>query len=323
MEPRAAPDRDGDAPRATVFAVLGAYIACVLLLFLYLEHRPRAQPVVEPAPVTTRPAFPAPPAGAIVFSREAGQNALALALSPRRGAVVAQASMVGPDGAGISGVPTTFAVQGVKATGSACGAGCYRARLPVRGRPRSVELAAEGEVATSWRVALPRAWPPPNATKLIAGARRTWRGLRSLTFRERLASDEEHVVTSTWRVQAPDRLAYDVDRGYSAVIIGKHRWDKAPRGAWKRSPQLPITQPTPPWVATTNAHVLGTTTARGRPAWEVSFFDPKTPAWFAVVLDRETLRTLDLRMVTTAHFMHEVYGSFDAAPAIRAPRRDR
>jgi len=122
-------------------------------------------------------------------------------------------------------------------------------------------------------------------------------------------------------VQAPDRLTYDIDRGYSAVIIGKHRWDKAPGGTWKRSPQLPITQPTPPWVAATNARVLGATTARGRPAWRVSFFDPKTPGWFTVVIDRETLRTLDLRMVTTAHFMHEVYGSFDAAPAIRAPRQ--
>jgi hypothetical protein len=53
----------------------------------------------------------------------------------------------------------------------------------------------------------------------------------------------------------------------------------------------------------------------------VSFFDPKTPAWFTVVLDRQTLRTLDLRMVTTAHFMHQVYGAFDATPAIRMPRR--
>jgi hypothetical protein len=115
---------------------------------------------------------------------------------------------------------------------------------------------------------------------------------------------------------------YQIDGGYAAVIIGKRRWDKAPGGSWKGSPQLPITQPTPPWVSATNAHVLGTATVHGRPAWKISFFDPKTPGWFAVVLDRETLRTLDLRMVTTAHFMHEVYGSFDAAPEIRAPRRE-
>ena len=323
MESRVAPDRGGDAPRATVLAVLGTYLLCVLLLLLYLEHRPKAQPAVEPAPSPTRSAFPAPPAGAIVASREAGRYALALGVVPRKGAVVVQASVVGPDGAGVSDVPLTVAVQGRTAAGVACGAGCYRARLPVNGRPRSVELVAEGDVASRWRIALPRQWPPPDASKLMAEARKTWRALRSLSFRDRLASDEEHVVTSTWHVQTPDRLAYDVDRGYSAVIIGKHRWDRAPGGTWKRSPQLPITQPTPPWVAVTNAHVLGTTTARGAPAWKVSFFDPKTPAWFTVVLDRKTSRTLDLRMVTTAHFMHEVYGSFDAAPAIRAPRRDR
>jgi hypothetical protein len=319
MESRAAPDRGGDAPRATVLAVLGTYVACVLLLLLYLEHRPRVQSAVtSAAPVTTRPAFPAPPPGAIVFSREAGPYALALGVVPGKRAVVVQASVVGQDGAGVSDVPTTFAVQTRTAAGVACGAGCYRARLLVSGRPRSVELVAEGDVATRWRVALPVRWPPQDASKLMARARKTWRGLRSLSFRDRLASDEEHVVTSTWRVQAPDRLAYDVDRGYSAVIIGKQRWDKAPGGGtWERSPQLPITQPTPPWVAVAKAHVLGTTTARGRPAWKVSFFDPKTRAWFAVVLERETLRTLDLRMVATAHFMHEIYDEFDAGAYAR------
>jgi hypothetical protein len=322
MESRVAPDRGSDAPRATVLAVLGTYLACVVLLLLYLEHRPRAQPAVEPSPVTTRAAFPSPPTGAIVFSREAGPTALALAVVPRKRILLVQASMVGGDGAGISGVPTTFALGATTAPGVPCGAGCYRATLPASGRPHSVEFTAEGQVATRWRVSLPAAWPPPDASRLMAGARRTWRALRSLSFRDRLASDEEHVVTSTWRVQAPDRLTYDVDRGYSAVIIGKHRWDKAPGGTWKRSPQLPIRQPTPPWVAATNARVLGTTTVRGRPAWNVSFFDPKTPAWFTVVLDRQTLRTLELHMVTTAHFMHEVYGAFDAAPEIRAPRQD-
>ena len=155
---------------------------------------------------------------------------------------------------------------------------------------------------------------------MLADARAVWRALRSLTFTERLASDEHHVVRSTWRVQAPDRLAYQVEGGNAAVIIGKRRWDRPPGGRWKRSPQLPITQPTPPWVSVANARVLDATTLRGRRAWRVSFFDPKLPGWFTLVLDRQTLRTLDLRMVTTAHFMHEIYGSFDAAPEIRAPR---
>jgi hypothetical protein len=81
-----------------------------------------------------------------------------------------------------------------------------------------------------------------------------------------------------------------------------------------------VTQPVPLWVKVADAHVLGTTTMRGRPAWRVSFFDPGTPAWFEVVLDKATLRTLDLRMVTTAHFMHDVYRSFNSTPGVQAPR---
>jgi hypothetical protein len=85
---------------------------------------------------------------------------------------------------------------------------------------------------------------------------------------------------------------------------------------------VPIRQPTPPWTTVTNAYVLGATKVQGRPALRVSFYDPETPAWFTVALERKTLRTLDLRMITTAHFMHEVYGQFDAVPEIRAPVRN-
>jgi hypothetical protein len=309
-----------DAPRVTVAAVFGGYALCFLLLVVFLHQRPVAR-TAETAPAPTQPNFPAPPAGAVVFSREAGPNALALAVVPRAGKMLVQASVVGPDGAGVSDATTRFVVEGSQATGSPCGAGCYRAVFPTRARPRAVELVAEGPVAARWHVALPSSWPPMDATSMLSDARRAWRVLKSLSFTERLASDEDTVVTSTWRVHAPDRLEYQIDHGDAAVIIGKRRWDKSPGGRWKRSPQFPITQPTPPWASATNARVLDATTLRGRPAWRVSFFDPRTPGWFTVVLDRETLHTLDLRMVATAHFMHDVYGSFDAAPEIRAPRR--
>ncbi len=311
-----------DAPRTTVLVVLGGYALCVLLLVLFLHQRPIARPTTQAEASSAQPTFPSPPPGAVVFSRETGPNVLALAVVPRTGKVLVQASVVGPEGAGVSGATMTFGVEGSQATGAPCGAGCYRATFPTSGRPTAVEVVAEGPVSARWRVALPSSWPPTDATSMLADARRVWRALRSLAFSERLASDEDHIVRSTWRVQAPDRLAYQVERGYGAVIIGKRRWDRPPGGRWKRSPQLPITQPTPPWVSVANAHVLDATTLRGRPAWRVSFFDPKTPGWFTLVLDRQTRRTLDLHMVTTAHFMHEIYGSFDAAPEIQAPRQN-
>ena len=92
-----------------------------------------------------------------------------------------------------------------------------------------------------------------------------------------------------------------------------------PGEPWKASPQPPIRQPIPQWVDATNAHVVATTVARGRPALVVTFFDPKTPGWYTATLDRKTFRTYDARMVATAHFMHDRYHSFDETRAIQPP----
>lgn len=178
----------------------------------------------------------------------------------------------------------------------------------------------QGDPATRWRVALPTAWPPSDAQKLITRAGRVWRSLHSLTYTDRTASDEHHAVKSTWRVEEPGQVAYQVKGGWAGVIIGDRRWDRPPGGRWVESAQTRVHQPVPVWVSATNAHVLGTEVRHGRPIWRVSFFDPRTPAWFDVALDRETLRTLELRMITTAHFMHEVYSGFNTTPAIRVPR---
>jgi hypothetical protein len=304
----------------TLTAVLGGSAVCVLLLVLFVQHRRQPQASGPPTVPTSRPGFPAPPVGAVVYSRQLGSDGLALAVVPQEKEVLVQASVLGPTGEGVSGLDVSAAVQGASRTASSCGAGCYRATLPTAGRPKSVELTVHGDPATRWRVALPTAWPPPDAQKLITRAGRVWRSLHSLTYTDRIASDEQHAVRSTWRVEEPGQVAYQVQGGWAGVIVGNRRWDRPPGGRWVESAQPPVHQPVPVWVSATDAHVLGTEVMRGRPVWRVSFFDPGTPAWFDVALDRETLRTLELRMVTTAHFMHEVFSGFNATPAIRAPR---
>jgi hypothetical protein len=302
--------------------VLGAYLVCVLLLLVYLEHRPVTRQAAEPPSAASDASFPAPPPGAVVFSRQAGRNALALGLVPRPGGVLrAQVSVVGPDGAGVRNLSPVVRVDRSTAAAEACGAGCYRATLRMRARPRVAEVALTGSSTTRWRIVLPGVWPPPDATRMVASSRRAWRSLRSLAYSERLAADERHVLRSVWRAQAPDRLAYRITGGASAIVVGSRRWDKEPGGRWRPSSQTRLTEPTPTWLAQRNARVLGPATVHGERAVRVSFFDPELPAWFTVLLERKTLRTLDLRMVTTAHFMHEAFHSFDAAPPIRPPRR--
>ena len=255
----------------------------------------RAAPPVAVAAAPRR-SFPAPPRGAIVFAREDGADVLALAVLPER----VQVSVVGQQGTGVDGLAVTVNGAGARS----CGRGCYAAHASA---PVDVRVGS-----TEWNVDVPNA---RDATALVARAGAVWRSLRSLAFSDRLGSDATHVAFTNWRVVAPDRLAYSVRGGDSAVIVGGRRWDRAPGGRWIESPQTPVKQPVPLWQSATDAHVVGQT-AR---TWRITFYDPGTPAWFAIVVDRRTLRTLDLRMITTAHFMRERYGAFDAPLTITPP----
>jgi hypothetical protein len=283
---------------------LAAGVSAVALAVLLLHDTPGpvssapAAPVAA-APSAPRPSFPAPPAGAVVFSREDGPNALALAVAKSS----VQVSVVGQQGTGVSGLAVT--VNGEQA--ASCGPGCYRARLS------GVRIADVRVGETVWRVRVPA---PRDASALVARATHVWRSLHTLVFSDRLGSDANHVVFREWRAVAPNRLAYRITDGYQAVIVGGKRWDRAPHGRWIESAQTaPVKQPVPVWQTATDAHVIAETPA----TIEVTFFDPRTPAWFEITIDKRTSHTLDLRMITMAHFMHERYGSFDAPLSIAPP----
>jgi hypothetical protein len=180
-----------------------------------------------------------------------------------------------------------------------------------------IDVRARG---VRWNVALPTVWPAADATALVAHAENVWRALDSVSSVEDLSSDARTPLRSSWRMQAPDRVAYQVRGGWGGVVIGTQRWDRAPGAAkWERSPSTRLTQPVPGWVSVRNAHILGSGTFHGRSIWRVSFFDPGTPGWFTLSLDKKTLRTLDVWMIATSHFMHDVYGSFNTTRPILPP----
>jgi hypothetical protein len=269
------------------------------------------------------PSFPAPPSGAVVFAREDGANALALAVGPN----AVQASVVGPEGTGVSGLPLSFAVtaptgQVVRAEGTPCGPGCYSADVATATPSRVTVAVGRGAEQRRFPFVLPRAWPPPDATAIVRRSGRVWRRLKTLVWRERLASGPDRVLRTVYTAVAPSSLSYRIAGGPQAVVIGTRRWDRAsPTGSWQRSSQQPpLRQPVPLWSAVRNAHVVGSGIVRGRRVRLVTFFDPRTPAWFSVALDKQTLQTLELRMVATAHFMHHVYGPFNAPLTLDPPR---
>jgi len=282
-----------------------------------------------PFGITGTPGSPRPPDAPLVLAQEAGDLAVGLALRPARSKIVATATAIGQDGLGAAGLNISFDLDTSAGARSAaavpCGDGCYRAALPLNGRPRALVATLErpGEPAQRLRFELPAAWPPPDATALVRHATAVFRSLHSVVIHERLASSPTAALTTTWRLEAPDRLGYQIKDGSQAIVVGERRWDRTSASAkWQESSTTTLPQPTPAWVAApAQAALVGSGTVAGRPAWFVSFLEPSVPAWFRLAIDKQTLRTLELRMVAPAHFMHHRYSGFNSGPAITPPGR--
>lgn len=290
--------------------------------------RARASAPTSAAPSTVTPTggVVAPPPGSLVLGQEDGDLAVGLAVQPGR-TLGLQATIVGPDGSGVSGLNLAFVMKtstrSQSIAGVDCGTGCYRATAASTGRPEAVTLhiSGAGRQPSTLTFTLP-SWPAPVASKLLAAATRIFHQLRTLTTHERLASSPTNVVNTVYQAEAPDRLTYKIaGGGPQAVIIGDKRWDRNNAvGKWQLSSQSPLRQPTPFWVSATDSYLLGTRTINGRSAWLISFYDAKTPAFFTIAVDKATLHTLDLRMTAAAHFMHHHYSGFNAPVKITPPR---
>jgi hypothetical protein len=264
-------------------------------------------------PTPNDPGFPSPPPGSVVLAQQAGSRALALAYKPG----LVRVSVLDPAGDGESGLRVALRFgRGYLMTPSPCGPGCYQS--DIAGVPDSPVTVSIG--GASYRFDLPRL-PAADGTALVAKATDTWNALRTLVWRERLASSPTNVLHTVYRAVAPHSLAYSIRGRSSSVIIGGDRWDRAtPTSPWEKSSQdPPLDQPQPFWDEATNAHVVGTGQIGSHRVTRVSFFDPTTPAWFEAAIDPQSGRTLELDMTAASHFMHDVYGPFDAPFELHPP----
>ena len=297
-------------------ALLAGVVVAVAIL---TDLRPPVRASAAAALAAPRPPAPPPP-DAVVLAGQDDDVAIGLAASPRGRQVAVRVTALGPDGRGVDG----FRVRIAGLDAAPCGPGCYSATLPLPSPPRriAVSLAGLGRPPATVPFTLPARWPPRPAPGLVASAARVYRGLRTLVIHERLASNARNALVTTYRVQAPNRLAYSIAGGSEAVIIGGIRWDREPGGRWQRSELEPLTQPEPFWGTdpVRNARLLGTGHVDGREVAIASFFDPLIPAWFELWVDRRTSRLLELRMTAQAHFMHHRYTGFDLPVRIVPPR---
>jgi len=312
-----------------LLASLGAVVlgAVAVVVVAVLGHRTPG-PVDSSAAASSQPAasssqggeaaFPAPPKKAVVFSRPVGSDVLALAVTPGS-PLGLQASVVDVQGEGVDGLRVNFRVGDRAAVGEPCGSGCYSATAAVAGAPKEVVVSVERKdgTKTTWHVPMPAQWPPRNASALVARATKTYRALDTLTIHDSLTSDvSRSPVVTRWRIVAPDKLAYRIEGGTEGMIIGNTRWDRTPGSAWVKAGQAPIHQPTPFWQTWRNAHVLATT----KDGWRVSFFDPTTPGWYELFVQRKTMRPLEMYMRAKAHFMHDEYSDFNKPITITPPQ---
>jgi hypothetical protein len=152
---------------------------------------------------------------------------------------------------------------------------------------------------------------------LLRKAARAFAALRSLRAENVLSSGPGRSVSTTYIVQAPNRLTIDVHGGQHSRIIGTTRWDQLASGVWKRSFTPGIRQPDPFWAPTAESvYVAG----GDRDTVQLTLVQPGGPTFFRLWVDRRTHIVTRLRMITAAHFMSERELDLNSAPPVVPPR---
>jgi hypothetical protein len=306
-----------------VFAALVAVVAGVAAVIASSGSSSGVRVPDVPAAAPRAGTPPLPPRGALVLAQGHGDLAVALAARRAGSRLRLTGTLVAGDGTGLTGMRVHFVVAGRRLpAATTCGAGCYASSTPMSAPVRRVGIAlsGRGRAPSSVSFTLPAHWPV-SAAPLLRGAEREFRRLRSVVYRERLSSGPKVTSTSVWRKEAPDRLSYRTTAGNQGIVIGRRRWDLVVGGGWKRSLQNPpLVMPSPPWGAGAyDVNLLGAGRLGGREVVRFSMFEPTTPAWYTVTLDRSTLRTLIVSMTAAAHFMQDRYVAFNAPRQIRPP----
>jgi copper transport protein len=260
-----------------------------------------AAPPVPAAPAATGPVAAAAAGDLALGVQRSGNRHVRLTLLAPTGAAV-------PDALALVDGHVATPCPGVRGV-------CYQAPASPAAATLGVSIRRPGRPRVTARVRLAAAGARP-AARLLARAAAAFRGLRSLRSENVLASGPGRAVSTTYIVQAPDRLSIDVHGGERARIIGTTRWDRNPDGTWTRSKTAAVRQPDPFWAPTARAvYVAG----RGARTIQLTLVQPGGPTFFRLWIDRRTRLVTRLRMVTAAHFMRERELDPNRAPPVVPP----
>lgn len=227
-------------------------------------------------------------------------------------------------------------VPGV-ATAGRCGVGCTRLALP--GSPAALHV----DVATrdhTYRVSLPiryQVGAGTTAQRILTKVERAERQLGSVAIHETLGSGTGPPEVTDYQVGTPDRFAYELSRNGRAVsdttIVGVHEWTRtAGQKLWEEGiyggggPPFSALGYLGWWTPFAGQpQLLGRSHASGGDRADiadiatVSRIPGLGTVWLRFAIDVTHDRVLHISMITTAHFMTQSWGAFDATAPIKSP----
>ena len=304
--------------------LLGVFVVAAVALLVAFPLPPRqladAGEAVASSPACDPCPLPEPRAGELPVADQAGSRVVA--------------AWVRRDDEGSSGTVRVLDLQGdpirapfevLGAEQAGCGVGCRRFRLA-----SDTLRVAVPEGDRRFVARLPSRWnsgQSRRARTLLERAQRSMRGLRSVREVERVTSGPGSFALTTYRLRAPDRMAFATNRGVRSVIIDERQWLRSADAPWtRRSYGAGIPFSLARWFRWTSyataVRLLRRSREDGRRVSVLALMDPATPVWLRLVIDEGTGRVLRERMVTPGHFMRSRYLGFNQPVSVKAPDVD-
>jgi hypothetical protein len=140
-----------------------------------------------------------------------------------------------------------------------------------------------------------------------------------VVYREHLASDPTHAITTIWTLASPGSVEYAIVGGAQGIVIGRRRWDRVSRKApWTFSVSERLAQPAAPWGSRVRDVRMVGRTATGV---TLSWVDPAIPAWYTGTFGRARALPTTVLMTAPAHFMEQRFLTYNAPVTIAPPPR--
>ncbi|MGH2988629.1 MAG: copper resistance CopC/CopD family protein, partial [Solirubrobacterales bacterium] len=202
-----------------------------------------------------------------------------------------------------------------------CGEGCWRLAAA---NPGSRLVASVEDQGAEQRVAVPARWQggqTARAERLLSRAQGAMRALRTVRMEEALTSGiRGFAVHTSYRFEAPDRMAYRTSTGSRTVALGKRGYSSIDGRPFKRrqfgADGFRLDSFFRWTVYGRSVRWLGA----NRRVARIALYDEATPLWYRLTIDRRTDRILRERMIAGGHFMTRRYLGFDEPLEITRPR---